>query len=284
MVQFVRRGNVNCIGEVAFLCYNHNALLSGVPMHTTFPRQERQPRRRHFDLKEIVLRNGEKALVDDEDFEWLSQWNWNKNQYGYAMRSTMKNGKSKNLFMHQLIMECPKGMEIDHANRNKLDNRRSNLRVATRQQNSRNMPATHKSKTSIYKGVSWYSRDQRWIAQISTGEKCLKLGRYESEEDAAKAYDQAAYKEFGEFAYLNFPNTDPTSHHPKKYVPQTSSRYRGVSWYSPNGKWRATVKVNGKVISLGYHRFEWEAAQAYNRYVTENNLSRHTLNFIDDYS
>ena len=103
--------------------------------------------------------------------------------------------------MSRVIMNCPKGKEVDHKNGNTLDNRHSNLRVCTHQENCRNR-RPNKNCVSSYKGVSWFKG--KWTAIINCNGKHRYLGRFKNEIDAAKAYDKAAKKAFGEFACLNF--------------------------------------------------------------------------------
>jgi len=99
-------------------------------------------------------------------------------------------------------MTPPNGMFIDHINRNKLDNRRSNLRIVTTSQNVVNCPP-RKNNTSGYRGVS--KKGNMWIAQIEKGDKKIFQESYTTPEQAAKAYDRKIKEVFGEFAYLNFP-------------------------------------------------------------------------------
>ena len=106
--------------------------------------------------------------------------------------------------LHRLLMDPPKGMVIDHINHNGLDNRRENLRICTRAENSRNR-GKQKNNTSGYKGVCWYKRDKKWRAQIKKDSKKIHIGYFDIIEDAARAYDAKAKELFGEFAHLNFP-------------------------------------------------------------------------------
>lgn len=149
-------------------------------------------------MKKILLSNGGFAIVDKEDFEYLNQWKWTRHNAGYAIRSIYKNGTR---FMHRQILNTPKGMETDHINGDRLDNRRENLRMATHQENCRNMrPLKNKSG---YKGVQWYKRDQRWVAFLTVNDKHIYLGYFDDPKDAAEAYNKGAKKYFGEFARLN---------------------------------------------------------------------------------
>ena len=153
------------------------------------------------------------AIVDDEDYDYLIQFNWSvAKSYRtlfYAMRGTWDKitHKKSCIQMHRLIMNCPQGMVIDHINHDGLDNRKENLRICTHAENSRNRKMGHRTD-SKYKGVLRYKDKRRpkinkWKAIISTGGKCLYLGSYNTEKEAAIAYNAKAKELFGEFAYLN---------------------------------------------------------------------------------
>ena len=157
-------------------------------------------------MKEIILSQGKVALVDDEDYEYLNQWKWcavKARKTYYANRSVLLSGEKKTIFMHRLIMNTPAGLETDHADGNGLNNIRSNLRIATRQQNTFNRRASiSKSK---YTGVYvWYKHGRRYIkAMIHQDGRNVSLGNYPTEEEAALAYNEAALKYRGEYARLN---------------------------------------------------------------------------------
>ncbi|MBL0320720.1 MAG: HNH endonuclease [Alphaproteobacteria bacterium] len=152
--------------------------------------------------KSIPLTQGKFALVDDEDFKKLNKYKWHLNNI-YAERTTWP--EHKHVYMHRYIMTAKAGQEVDHINGNKLDNRKENLRLASHSQNCKNQ-AKPKNNTSGYKGVTKNKAGNNWIAQIKTNGKHLSLGRFENIQDAARAYDNAARKYFGEFAKLNFPD------------------------------------------------------------------------------
>lgn len=145
------------------------------------------------------------VLLDDEDYKKLSQWKWQLSNRGYASRPQWlvprKLNKQTTVYMHRMIMNFPIS-GVDHINMNKLDNRKGNLRLATSYQSSLNR-GKHKDNSSGFKGVSWGKRDKKWKAQITADGKYKWLGQYESKEEAAKVYNKAAKKYFGEFAYLN---------------------------------------------------------------------------------
>ena len=155
-------------------------------------------------MKEIPLTQGKFALVDDEDFDRINQWKWCYRQ-GYAIRGVnLGKRKVKTIQMHTLIIGTPKGMTTDHINGNKIDNRRSNLRICTQKQNTKNRQVSKKIvKSSTYKGVSWHKQNKKWQANIKVNYHHIYLGTFKTENEAARAYDTAATKHFGEFARLN---------------------------------------------------------------------------------
>lgn len=169
-------------------------------------------------MKQIPLTQGKFALVDDEDFEYLSQWKW------YAVRVVRKNrnvfyaaraGKytdhhlNARIWMHRVILKLidPK-IEGDHKDHNGLNNQRLNLRIATRKQNGKNR-TTKGNGSSKYRGVVLIKEalQKTWRVWIKADGIKKYLGRYKNEEQAALAYDIAAKKLHGEWANLNFPHS-----------------------------------------------------------------------------
>jgi NTP pyrophosphatase (non-canonical NTP hydrolase) len=157
-------------------------------------------------MKQIELTQGEYAIVDDEDFEEMNKFKWHY-AGGYARRNKkLSSGKRGMEFLHRLVAKTPENMYTDHINGNTLDNRRSNLRNVTRSQNAKNARKKAES-TSKYKGVSYFKRDAdsigKWMAKIQVDGEVKKLGYFNSEIEAAIAYNDAAKKHHGEYAVLN---------------------------------------------------------------------------------
>ena len=157
--------------------------------------------------KEIPLTRGKVALVDIDDYEWLIRWKWNAHKSKCGLWTAQRRSdQNKIVYMHRQIMGLCHGdkREVDHANHNSLDNRRCNLRVCSRNQNGRNTRKQRRTTSSQYKGVGWYKPRKKWRSRISVNGKDVHLGLYKDEVLAAKAYDEAAIKYFGDFACGNF--------------------------------------------------------------------------------
>jgi hypothetical protein len=160
-------------------------------------------------MKTIPLTQGEVAVVDDRDFYSVSQYKWSLRKIGrkkYAGRyRLMAEGfpKGSFVYLHQFLI--PTACKIDHRDGDGLNNQRYNLRSATDRQNSRGFRLKAPGATSRFRGVSWDASRQKWKAQgkTSTG-KTLFLGRFEEEEQAAKAYDAHALAVYEVFACPNY--------------------------------------------------------------------------------
>lgn len=151
-------------------------------------------------MKNIKLTKGAFAIVDDINYEKYSSKKW---QFcnGYAVRFEKKNGLRKTIYLHKEIFPVPDGYEVDHINKNRLDNRIENLRKCTHAQNVRNRNM-QSNNTSGFKGVS-RSAYGRWVAKISYKGSDIHIGTFDSPEDAAMAYDEAARGLHGDFSSVN---------------------------------------------------------------------------------
>jgi hypothetical protein len=156
------------------------------------------------DVRLIPLAEGLYAYVDAADYEWLNRWNWHTASGGYGARTE----KGRTIFMHREIMRPAKGMLVDHADGNRANNCRFNLRVCTRRDNQRNT-RKQRGTRSRFKGVYYSKQRGKIYAQLCFDRRSRWLGWFESELDAARAYDRAAVEAFGEFARLNFPREWP---------------------------------------------------------------------------
>lgn len=157
--------------------------------------------------KPMPLTQGQFAVVDDADFDWLSQWKWyaqrRQSDGRYIARGTV-NGK--HVQMHRLILGAAPTEQVDHKDQDTLNNQRVNLRICTTTQNNHNRGNIKKSK-SPYKGVAFSPGGA--CAGIRKNGRRVHLGYFATELDAARAYDYAAYNQHGEFARLNFPDDVP---------------------------------------------------------------------------
>lgn len=149
-------------------------------------------------MKKIALTgmygNGKFAIVDDDDFDRVNKFKWYLSGKYPAKSLGVRPNRTK-IYLHTFIMNTPKGMVTDHINGDELDARKSNLRICTVSQNTMNSKKS-KNTSSKYKGVC---RINPWRAYI--GRRIL--GHFSSEIEAAKAYNEAAIKEYGEYAKLN---------------------------------------------------------------------------------
>jgi hypothetical protein len=158
---------------------------------------------REGDVTHVEIKPGIVAKFDTADYDAIFAGRPLCLSLGYAVRAKLRDEVGPHLkYSHREIMDPPPGMVVDHANRDKLDNRRANLRVCTQSQNLYNS-AKSPGGSSRYKGVSIVGRTGRWLAQIRIAGKQTHLGRFTNEADAAHAYDDAAKATFGEFALLN---------------------------------------------------------------------------------
>lgn len=146
----------------------------------------------------IYTKKGDEILVDDEDFEVLNRFKWHILRSGYVATTLPARHGKGSLYMHRIVCTPPEGMEVDHINVNKKDNRKSNLRACTHAQNCANRLLDSRN-TSGFKGVNWDKSRGKWLARIKHGRKQVNLGRYDSAEEAFSVYCRYADRLKGEF-------------------------------------------------------------------------------------
>lgn len=182
------------------------------------------------------------ALVDDEDYEKLNKYRWNIGS-GYLYSSKRVGKRTIKTTLHKIILSAPDGMDIDHIDGNKWNNQKSNLRFATRAENSRNQGTKNVNKK--YKGVYFDKNKSHWYVQIKYNYKIYCLGIYKSEDEAALAYDYGAMILFQQFAKRNLPdNAIPDAI--KQKVEKCVLRHSPVDTLTGDGL-RYRFDENGKV-------------------------------------
>lgn len=165
-------------------------------------------------MKQIAMRNGGAALVDDADYDRLAGRAWRQTmlkgkqtQYACCLEYEghgEKNRKPKMVYMHRLILGACAGEQVDHVDHDGLNNQRSNLRLCTQSENNAN-GRKRRGCSSRYKGVTWRKDTLKWQAQAWWGGVRHSLGSYVSEQDAALAYNRFAGSHYGDgtFTLLN---------------------------------------------------------------------------------
>ncbi len=216
----------------------------------------------------IPMNLGKFALVDLIDAD-LADVKWFLRGGRYAGRRTEKNGKGKHIAMHHIILErklgrpITKGIVVDHINGDGLDNRRENLREATRAQNMRNL-RLRSDNTSQYKGVRRLDA-HIWVARVNG----QTVGYFDTALDASFAYDKAAVEQYGEFARLNHPLQQVLEWTPpiRQFGRKSASGYHGVQ--ACGDRWGASIAVGGRHRQLGFFDTPEEAAFAYDKAALE---------------
>ena len=156
-------------------------------------------------MAEVTLVGGRLAIVDEEDLLLVSRFRWYRLQNLHTAYACSRCSR-RIMYMHRLIVGASPGEEVDHVNRDGLDNRRANLRIVDHSTNMQNQRLPSKN-TSGFRGVSRFSKGLRWRAAIGKRNK-IYLGCFRTAEEAARAYDAAARKLYGDAAAVNFPEKE----------------------------------------------------------------------------
>lgn len=136
-----------------------------------------------------------RTKINLEDVDKVKQFKWGLTEHGYVVALV----EGKRTYLHKFLIDKNNSSYIDHINGNRLDNRKSNLRKCTNQQNCCNTRLS-KNNSSGITGVYWSKEKNKWTAQIMVNRKCIYLGRYDNIDEAIKARREAEYKYFGKFS------------------------------------------------------------------------------------
>lgn len=219
-------------------------------------------------MKKIPLTQNQVALIDDEDFDRVSQYKWcvdNKGNTSYAVRGFDLNGKNFILKMHIYIMGWQGGkIQIDHKDLNGLNNQKSNLRICEQFENGRNSPMKKNNKCG-YKGVYFSKQKQKWTAEIKAHGAPKNLGTFNDPINAALAYDWAAEKHHGSFARINFPQYNAENRPKVVHSKPKLDKPIGINYYKKLNIYKASICKNNKQIHIGSFKNITDAIKARNK-------------------
>ena len=224
--------------------------------------------------KIINCTQGIQAIVDDEDYEWLNKFKWSIIS-GYPRRrskNTEPGGGGKSIMMHRMIMQPMSGFEVDHINGIRNDNRRCNLRLCTSHDNDCNKRKVR--GVSKHKGVWFDKSSKKWYSEIKVNGKRIRLGSYDTEDEAGKVYNDSAIEYFGEFANLNIipDGVNPIKRSQRASFRKTNSTgFIGV-FKRESGRYRIVIVINRKHINLGTFNTPEEASEVRNEYLLKRGL------------
>ncbi|HEY9285001.1 MAG TPA: AP2 domain-containing protein [Pyrinomonadaceae bacterium] len=160
-------------------------------------------------MKVIPITKGQVVFVDDEDYAALTRWKWHRSSHGYVVRTPGGRKSREIIFMHRQIMNAPAAAAVIFLDGNPLNCRKENLLIVGPAGIQHKRGRLETKTSSRYKGVFRHKGRRKWFARIKVAGRAMHLGSFGSEEAAARAYDEAARRFFGEHAFLNFKPTEP---------------------------------------------------------------------------
>lgn len=238
-------------------------------------------------VKEIQLQNGIFVLVDDEDYERVNKHLWVVRFANSSIPLISGFVEDKTKYLSHFILDLEDIVDsVSFSNGNRFDFRKENLIRINRVSVSRRKKA-HRGSSSKYKGVSWRDDSKKWLAKIKIDKKDFRIGLFENEDEAAKAYNQVAKEIYGEDYLLNVIGIDNRVETTEKELRAKATRKVGSSGIKGvrfnKGAWRARIWVDGKENYLGTFNTAEEAAKAYDKEAYKLHGNKAILNFPDEY-
>jgi hypothetical protein len=231
------------------------------------------------DYVKIILSNEiDIAYASLEDYDKISQYEWHKTTDGKYVEGSVK---GKTITMHRFIMNPDNDKVIDHYNGNGFDNRRSNLTICTRAENARNLTISKKKNTK-YRGVYYNKLSiKKYSVNFEYKSKCICIGSFDNELDAADAFDMYIVHNNINFIKLNFPEkkNEYLKRELTSFKKKLTSQYYNVYLLKDGKTFISTIKQNKKVLILCKSNNEIECAETYDKYIVENNIPNKKLNF-----
>lgn len=227
----------------------------------------------------LLLKNDIIVKIDKNDYERIKIYKWWISKDGYVESNINK----KSIRIHRYLLENPKNKFIDHINRDKLDNRRSNLRIVTALQNAQNTSVRKSKKNTQYRGISFY--DDRYYVRFIYYKQNIYLGRYENEIEAAETFDMYIVHNNISEIELNFPSKkeEYLKRNFDKYEHNPTSKYNYVHFNKKIKKFIGSLQYNKQIINICRSVDEEFCAKEVDRYIFENNIPNKDLNFPEDY-
>lgn len=252
-----------------------------------------------MEIKVLTKQYGEKVIIlDDDNFDMVKDIKWRvvkskeSKEYhdvfyarGFVPNKLIEKYGQRQVRMHRILMGATKDVQIDHINHNGLDNRLSNLRIATNSQQTANTRVQERSSTG-FKGVSFRSKKNLYVCRIRVDNKLIGGGLFKNKYQAALKYNEMAIKYFGEYACINKLTEDEiklsNQYIPNRIYNTNKTGYMGVSISKQKlkKKYISTIRFNNKNVHLGMFEYPKDAAIAYNNFIIKNNMDLRRLNII----
>lgn len=236
-------------------------------------------------VKEIALQNGMFALVDDEDYENVNQYKWSATVNRKTNLTVSSNVNKKTVKLSRFLTNAKKGDFIIFNDGNRLNFQKYNLAISNKLGTIMNRRGNVKS-SSKYKGVSWEKDRKKWKAAIKVEGKTKNLGRYDSEDKAAIAYNNAALKYLGEKVFLNVIGKENRAvglNIEKTFQYRKDNKFGFKGLFKKRNKYGCQIWHSGKQIYIGSFDDKESAAKAYDKKAYELYGDKAILNFPEDY-